>query len=66
MWLFSNRFSSVAVGRVVSGMDVVDAINSQYGERPSQGDITMRGSVYLHEKFPKMDFIKSTRLVDMD
>lgn len=44
-------------------MDVVDAINSQYGERPDQGAITLRGSAYLREKFPKIDFIKSAKLI---
>lgn len=44
-------------GRVVEGMEVVDAINAEYGEQPRQGAITARGNAYLKAEFPRMDFI---------
>ena len=50
-------------GRVVEGMDVVEAINAEYGEKPDQTSIQTRGNEYLKEKFPNLDFIKSMRII---
>lgn len=51
-------------GQVVEGMDVVDAINSQYGERPDQGSIQSSGNAYLNKSFPKLDYIRMARVVN--
>lgn len=51
-------------GKVVEGMDVVDSINSQYGQDPDQGQIQSRGNAYLIENFPELDFILQARVVD--
>jgi len=59
--LDSDGFSPF--GQVVSGMDVVDKITAQYGERPSQQDIQVRGNAYLNENFPKLDYIKAATVV---
>ena len=50
-------------GEVVEGMDVVDKINSQYGERPDQGAITSQGDAYISKNFPDIDKIKSARIL---
>ena len=47
-------------GEVVEGMEVVDAINAEYGQQPSQGQIGGRGNAYLDENFPNLDNIKTT------
>jgi peptidyl-prolyl cis-trans isomerase A (cyclophilin A) len=44
-------------GEIVLGMDVVDKINSQYGDTPDQGRIQMQGNAYLGKAFPKLDYI---------
>lgn len=50
-------------GKVSKGMEVVDSINDEYGERPNQGQIQMRGNAYLTESFPNLDYIKSATIV---
>ncbi len=56
------------IGKVVSGMDVVDALYKGYGEGapsgagPSQGGIQMQGNAYLDSKFPKLDGIKHAEI----
>lgn len=48
---------------VVEGMDVVDKINSQYGENPQQPSIEAKGNEYLKARFPKLDYIKKATVV---
>ena len=45
------------------GMDSVDAINSEYGETPDQGQITNVGTPYLDENFPNLDFVQTARRI---
>jgi peptidyl-prolyl cis-trans isomerase A (cyclophilin A) len=49
------RFAPFAY--VISGMDVVDALNNEYGEAPVQSQISARGNEYLNENFPRLDYI---------
>lgn len=58
--LDSQRFAPF--GKVVSGMENIDKITSQYGEQPDQGSITSQGNAYLEQFFPKLDYIKSVRI----
>ncbi len=50
-------------GEITEGMDVVDAITAEYGERPDQGQILSRGNAYLKENFPSLDYIKTAKVV---
>ena len=61
-FLDSQGFSPF--GKVVEGMDVVDKINSQYGEKPDQMQIQSRGNDYLNDKFPKLDGVKKATIVE--
>jgi peptidyl-prolyl cis-trans isomerase A (cyclophilin A) len=56
--LFINFKDNAGLDR----QDVVDKINSQYGERPNQGSIQAEGNAYLNKEFPKLDYIKKATI----
>ncbi len=64
-----DRMKFAPFGKVVSGMEVVDALHAGYGEGapqgrgPSQGTIMERGNAYLKESFPKLDYILSATVL---
>lgn len=76
--LFINYRDNVALDRigfspiatVIEGMDVVDSLYGGYGDGPpdgrgpDQGRITREGNRYLEREFPKLDFIRTARIVD--
>jgi peptidyl-prolyl cis-trans isomerase A (cyclophilin A) len=57
-------------GRVLSGMDHVDAINAEYGEGPGgiragkQDPFFEGGNAWLLRQFPRLDFIRRATLVE--
>lgn len=57
-------------GRVVSGMNHVDAINAEYGEGPGgiragkQDPFFSGGHAWLLRQFPKLDYIKRTTVLE--
>lgn len=51
-------------GRVIEGMEAVDAINAEYGEQPDQSKIFEQGNEYLQEKFPNLTYIESATVVE--
>jgi peptidyl-prolyl cis-trans isomerase A (cyclophilin A) len=60
-------------GKVVEGMEVVDQIYSGYGDMPAMGGrgpdpgkIEQLGNKYLEASFPKLDYIKTARIVPAD
>jgi cyclophilin family peptidyl-prolyl cis-trans isomerase len=50
-------------GEVIQGMDNVVNLNMEYGEQPQQGAIEQIGNDYLEEHFPRLDYIKTARVV---
>lgn len=55
-------------GRVIQGMEVVDALNGEYGEGqpagrgPEQGRLQQEGNAYLNRDYPRMDFVKKATI----
>lgn len=54
------------IGRVVSGMETIDALFAGHGESPVnyQDSITMLGNSFLDEQYPGLDTIAMTRAVE--
>lgn len=56
-------------GSVVEGLSVVDSLYSGYGEGapsgmgPNQGRAQAEGNAYLRGSFPRLDFVKTARVV---
>jgi peptidyl-prolyl cis-trans isomerase A (cyclophilin A) len=50
------------MGKVVSGMDIVDQLYSEDREKPDQTMIKELGNTYLEKEFPHLDYIKTARI----
>jgi peptidyl-prolyl cis-trans isomerase A (cyclophilin A) len=63
-----DRIGFAPFGKVVSGMNVVDALNAEYGEGaprgrgPEQGRLQMEGNAYLAKSFARMDYVKKATI----
>jgi peptidyl-prolyl cis-trans isomerase A (cyclophilin A) len=60
----------VPFGRVIEGMDVADALFDEYGEAAGGGiragkqdPVFQGGNDYLRKNFPKLDYIKTARII---
>jgi len=51
------------IGRVVEGMSVVDSLYDEHGEDPKYHLIATQGNKYLARMFPKLDYIRTARIV---
>lgn len=53
----------VPIGRVVEGMGVLDSLYDDYGDTPKYRLVATLGNEYLHRMFPRMDYIRTARVV---
>ena len=55
----------VPFGKVINGMDIVQQLNSDYGNEPMQfvDSVYFKGNNHLIQKFPKLDIIKEARFI---
>jgi peptidyl-prolyl cis-trans isomerase A (cyclophilin A) len=59
---FLDQQGFAPFGQVVSGMEIVDKINAEYGEQPDQGRIQFEGNAYLAKEFPRLTVMKSVTI----
>jgi peptidyl-prolyl cis-trans isomerase A (cyclophilin A) len=63
-----DRLGFAPFGRVISGMDVVDKLNPEYGEGaprgrgPDQGRMQREGNAYLAKDFSRLDYVKKATI----
>jgi peptidyl-prolyl cis-trans isomerase A (cyclophilin A) len=50
-------------GTITEGMDVVDKLNQEYGERPDQESIQTQGKAYFDKSFPRLDKITAATII---
>jgi peptidyl-prolyl cis-trans isomerase A (cyclophilin A) len=56
------------IGKVITGMDVVESLYSAYGDMAPRGQgpdpskIEVQGNAYLDAKFPRLDYIKKASI----
>lgn len=66
-----NGFGFPPLGEIVEGLAVLDSLNWEYGGTrggqmlpgPSQDSITRQGNAYLQRAFPRIDYIRTARIV---
>jgi homoserine O-acetyltransferase len=65
-----DREPFVPIGKVIEGMDVVDALNSEYGETSGggiragkQGPMFEEGNAWLDRNYPRLDAIRRASVV---
>ena len=64
-----DKMGFAPFGEVVEGMDVVDRFYSYYGDFPPRGSgpdaqqIETRGNDYLEQRFPRLDYITTARIL---
>lgn len=63
-----DRDGFTPFGKVIEGLEVVEAINTEYGENPRtediQGKFKRKGNSYIMKRFPRLDLIRSVELVN--
>ncbi|MFT7464814.1 MAG: peptidyl-prolyl cis-trans isomerase A (cyclophilin A) [Pseudohongiellaceae bacterium] len=61
-----DRQAFAPFGKVSLGMDVVDSLFAEYGERTTrtQGSIYQQGNAFLEANFPKLDWIVTARVIN--
>jgi peptidyl-prolyl cis-trans isomerase A (cyclophilin A) len=58
-----DRLGFAPFAEVVTGMDVIDRLYSDYEERPEQPLIDEEGNAYLTREFPNLDYIQKAAIV---
>ncbi len=63
-----DKQSFAPIGKVITGMDIVESLYSAYGDMvprgmgPDPSKIEVQGNAYLEAKFPRLDYIKKATI----
>ena len=62
---YNNLRGFPPVGRVISGFDVIESFNGEYGFEPAnhQDSIMVKGNAYLNQLFPRIDYIIKAMII---
>lgn len=65
-----NKVTFVPFGKIVQGIEVLDALNAEYGEAAGggiragkQGPLFESGNTWLNQNFPRHDYIRRATIV---
>jgi peptidyl-prolyl cis-trans isomerase A (cyclophilin A) len=50
------------VGVLVTGIELLDSLNAEYGEAPDQNSIRLLGNTYLLSGYPRLDYVRTMRI----
>jgi peptidyl-prolyl cis-trans isomerase A (cyclophilin A) len=59
---YLDKMGFAPIGRVLSGMENVMKINTEYRDNPDQSEIEKSGNAYLTKAFPRLDYVKTARI----
>ncbi|MFZ4521406.1 MAG: peptidylprolyl isomerase [Bacteroidales bacterium] len=64
---FNGLHGFPPVGKIISGMEVVDSWYSSYGFEPAnhQDSVMIYGNGYLKKRFPELDYILEAQIIDL-
>ncbi len=51
-------------GKITSGMNVIERLYADYGERVDANKVHSEGTAYLTKSFPRLDYIKTATIVE--
>lgn len=51
------------IGRIIEGVELLDKVSTEYGDKPNQGKGNKLGNEYFKNDFPGLTFMESVRVI---
>ena len=52
------------IGRIIEGVELLDIIYTEYGDKPNQGKGNKLGNEYFKSNFPELTVMESVKVID--